>query len=367
MLLFVVHPASTGFSVDSITPPPLEIVAIIPARYASTRFPGKALERHRRTSDDRARLPARRVVAARSSRVIVATDDLRIATTVTGFGGNVRLTRAHETGTDRLAEVAASLDCDVVVNVQGDEPLIDPRAITEAVAAVQRSDDSDDDALPADPQSRRADQSQRRQGRAGPGRFCTVFLAGAHPPHARSARRMAAALQTYRPVRLPAQCPDGARVARTDPARACRVARAAAGARARHSHQGRGNRLRLHRRGYARGPGTGAAPVRARRRRADHDQIHLRDRWRGFILGEGTRGGVDRSHPRGTRLQGHPAEVRSLHQRRSGHDEPVPARRGVRHRRRRRRPTSISATTNASPTRPPAATRTGRPGRFTRA
>lgn len=69
------------------------------------------------------------------SRVIVATDDLRIATRVAEFGGNVRLTRAdHLTGTDRLAEVASSLDCDIVVNVQGDEPLLDPRAITELVA-----------------------------------------------------------------------------------------------------------------------------------------------------------------------------------------------------------------------------------------
>ncbi len=69
------------------------------------------------------------------SKVIVATDDLRIATRVAEFGGNVRLTRAdHLTGTDRLAEVATSLDCDVVVNVQGDEPLLDPRAITELVS-----------------------------------------------------------------------------------------------------------------------------------------------------------------------------------------------------------------------------------------
>ena len=68
------------------------------------------------------------------SRVIVATDDLRIATRVTAFGGHVRLTKAtHATGTDRLAEVAATLDCDIVVNVQGDEPLIDPDSITEAV------------------------------------------------------------------------------------------------------------------------------------------------------------------------------------------------------------------------------------------
>jgi 3-deoxy-manno-octulosonate cytidylyltransferase (CMP-KDO synthetase) len=68
------------------------------------------------------------------SQVIVATDDLRIATRVNDFGGSVRLTKAtHQSGTDRLAEVVATLDCDVVVNVQADEPLIDPDAITEAV------------------------------------------------------------------------------------------------------------------------------------------------------------------------------------------------------------------------------------------
>ena len=69
------------------------------------------------------------------SRVIVATDDLRIATAVAGFGGQVRLTRMdHQTGTDRLAEVASTLDCDIVVNVQGDEPMLDSRAIGEAIA-----------------------------------------------------------------------------------------------------------------------------------------------------------------------------------------------------------------------------------------
>jgi 3-deoxy-manno-octulosonate cytidylyltransferase (CMP-KDO synthetase) len=132
VLLFVVHPVSTGSRVDSV--PPLAIVAIIPARYASTRLPGKALA----DLDGRPMIEHvyRRVSAARIvSEVIVATDDLRIATRVHDFGGKVRLTKAtHETGTDRLAEVAASLDCDVVVNVQGDEPLIDPRAIEELVA-----------------------------------------------------------------------------------------------------------------------------------------------------------------------------------------------------------------------------------------
>lgn len=67
--------------------------------------------------------------------VIVATDDERIASAVRQFGGAVRMTRAdHPSGTDRLAEVAATLDCDVIVNVQGDEPMLDPRAIEEAVA-----------------------------------------------------------------------------------------------------------------------------------------------------------------------------------------------------------------------------------------
>jgi 3-deoxy-manno-octulosonate cytidylyltransferase (CMP-KDO synthetase) len=131
VLLFVVHPASTGSAVDPLLP--LDIVAVIPARFASTRFPGKPLA----DIDGRPMIEHvyRRAAASPVvSRVIVATDDLRIATRVAEFGGNVKLTRAtHQTGTDRLAEVAASLDCDIVVNIQGDEPLLDPRAITELV------------------------------------------------------------------------------------------------------------------------------------------------------------------------------------------------------------------------------------------
>ena len=78
----------------------------------------------------------RRASASRSlSAVIVATDDERILRAVEAFGGLARLTSAaHPSGTDRLAEVAASLDCDLVVNVQGDEPLIEPGMIDEAVA-----------------------------------------------------------------------------------------------------------------------------------------------------------------------------------------------------------------------------------------
>lgn len=78
----------------------------------------------------------RRTLAARGiTNVIVATDDQRIVDAVSGFGGQVRMTsKHHPTGTDRLAEVAATLTCDIVVNVQGDEPLIDPDMIAAAVA-----------------------------------------------------------------------------------------------------------------------------------------------------------------------------------------------------------------------------------------
>ena len=77
--------------------------------------------------------------AAHIDRVIVATDDERIAAAVRDFGGEVAMTRAdHPTGTDRLAEVAERIETDLVVNVQGDEPLIDPQMIDQAVAPLQR-------------------------------------------------------------------------------------------------------------------------------------------------------------------------------------------------------------------------------------
>src|SRR5204862_5083249 len=111
VLLFAVRPVSTGTSGDSL--PSLDIVALIPARFASTRFPGKPLA----DIDGRPMIEHvyRRAAGSKIvSRVIVATDDLRIATTVNHFGGKVKLTRGdHATGTDRLAEVAANLDCDI--------------------------------------------------------------------------------------------------------------------------------------------------------------------------------------------------------------------------------------------------------------
>lgn len=78
----------------------------------------------------------RRAAAARHiDRVIVATDDARIAEAVAAFGGESVMTRRdHATGTDRLAEVAARLECDVVINVQGDEPLVAPSMIEQVAA-----------------------------------------------------------------------------------------------------------------------------------------------------------------------------------------------------------------------------------------
>ncbi len=81
----------------------------------------------------------RRAAAARGvDAVVVATDDARIALTVERFGGVVRMTRSiHRTGTDRIAEVAAELTCDIVVNVQGDEPLIEQEMISQVIAPLE--------------------------------------------------------------------------------------------------------------------------------------------------------------------------------------------------------------------------------------
>ena len=117
----------------------MRVTAIIPARYASTRFPGKPLAEI--LGKPMIQWVCERTAkAAHIHRVIVATDDERIAAAVRGFGGEVEMTRAdHPTGTDRLAEVAARIETDLVVNVQGDEPLIDPKMIEQAVAPLRKN------------------------------------------------------------------------------------------------------------------------------------------------------------------------------------------------------------------------------------
>ncbi len=109
------------------------VVAVIPARWESSRFPGKPL------ADISGKSMVRRVVeqvsrARRVSEVIVATDDERIVAEVVSFGGKAVMTSPdHLSGTDRVAEAARSLDCQVVVNVQGDEPAIPPENVDLAI------------------------------------------------------------------------------------------------------------------------------------------------------------------------------------------------------------------------------------------
>jgi len=116
-------------------------IAIIPARYNSTRLPGKpVIEIQGKTLIEHV---YRRVELAKSvERILVATDDERIARAVERFGGNVTMTRSdHPSGADRLAEAANALPPDsLVVNVQGDEPLIEPDAIDKAITAARRRD-----------------------------------------------------------------------------------------------------------------------------------------------------------------------------------------------------------------------------------
>lgn len=115
----------------------MKSLVIIPARYASTRFPGKPLKllagrpvvQH---------VYERAALAVGAGNVMVATDDERIARAVRGFGGRAVMTSATcANGTERCREayLASGSDADVVVNVQGDEPLVDPRQITDLVNA----------------------------------------------------------------------------------------------------------------------------------------------------------------------------------------------------------------------------------------
>src|ERR1700751_5648150 len=110
-----------------------KVVVVIPARYASTRLLGKPL-----VSLAGKPMVQRVYERARQAQtvhhVVVATDDQRIIDAVHAFGGDARMTRAdHRTGTERIAEVAVHEEGDVFVNVQGDEPLLDPVAVDTAV------------------------------------------------------------------------------------------------------------------------------------------------------------------------------------------------------------------------------------------
>ena len=119
----------------------MKAIGVIPARYGSRRFPGKPLA-------DLCGKPMIQHVwegthqAQRLSRLIVATDDERIHNAVLTFGGDAVLTRKdHPSGTDRVSEVVADMETDIVVNIQGDEPFIEGRMIDELVSAFDADPD----------------------------------------------------------------------------------------------------------------------------------------------------------------------------------------------------------------------------------
>src|SRR5207302_2545069 len=121
----------------------MKTAIVIPARYASTRLPGKPLLRQtgkyliQHVYEQACR-------SRRANEVIVATDDPRIMAAVQSFGGHAVMTRRdHASGTDRVAEVAANLDADLIINLQGDEPLVDPAALDLLPDLLQRDPDTE--------------------------------------------------------------------------------------------------------------------------------------------------------------------------------------------------------------------------------
>ena len=115
----------------------MKIIGVIPARFESSRFPGKPL------IDLKGKTMIQRVYeGAKQSKllsdVIVATDDQRVYDEVKRFGGNVQMTSEnHTTGTDRCGEVIENIDCDIVINIQGDEPLVDSRQLDQVCEAFE--------------------------------------------------------------------------------------------------------------------------------------------------------------------------------------------------------------------------------------
>ncbi|WP_243557324.1 3-deoxy-manno-octulosonate cytidylyltransferase [Priestia megaterium] len=111
----------------------MRVIAVLPARYGSSRFPGKPLALINNKPMIQ-HVYERVNQVSNLDRVVVATDNAKIYDTVLSFGGEVVMTKdTHESGSDRMAEVSNLIDGDIFLNVQGDEPLIDERLIAEIV------------------------------------------------------------------------------------------------------------------------------------------------------------------------------------------------------------------------------------------
>ena len=111
----------------------MKSVAVIPARYGSTRFPGKPLAMIK--GKPMIQWTYEKAAASNVDDVIVATDDQRIFDCVSSFGGQAVMTREdHPTGTDRIAEAVSHLDCELIINLQGDEPMLPTAVINDLLA-----------------------------------------------------------------------------------------------------------------------------------------------------------------------------------------------------------------------------------------
>ena len=118
----------------------MKIIAVIPARYNSTRFPGKLMEK----------LGEKTVIATTYQNVVetglfdevfVATDSDLIFNEIKNIGGNAVMTGEHETGSDRIAEAVENIDCDIVINVQGDEPFLKTEPLQQLISAFENDVD----------------------------------------------------------------------------------------------------------------------------------------------------------------------------------------------------------------------------------
>jgi 3-deoxy-manno-octulosonate cytidylyltransferase (CMP-KDO synthetase) len=111
------------------------VLVVVPARFGSTRFPGKALA----DLEGRpliVRVAERAAEISTADEIVVATDDTRIEEAVTAAGFTCEMTADHPTGTDRIGEVASRHEADIILNLQGDEPLLDPRDVDRLIAAM---------------------------------------------------------------------------------------------------------------------------------------------------------------------------------------------------------------------------------------
>ena len=250
----------------------MSFTVVIPARAASTRLPGKPLL-------DLGGLPmvvrtARQAARSAAGRVLIATDHADIARAAAEHGIEALMTRPdHPTGTDRLSEVAATLGLDdeaVVVNVQGDEPLIEPALIDAVAALLARHPDAAiatcaapilDAGTLFDPNAVKVVLGANERA---------LYFSRAPIPWARDAladgqRRLApraAGMAAHRPVRLPGRLPAAVPRTAPGPARARRIPGTIARPGTGLSHPGPHRRRRAGARGgHPRGPGPGARPV----------------------------------------------------------------------------------------------------------